>query len=108
MFGGLADGPALERLARLIGEQPVATMTRTSYMWIDYVTHGREWRPRLSPAQIRELPPEWVLLLYHEAQPFALWVPLHVRMPVWRPVLLPWPVPATDPERVWQPAESDR
>jgi hypothetical protein len=65
------------------------------------VTRGHEWRPRLTPAELRGLPPRWALLLYHHRPPYALRAPVAARR--WRlrrafqpiPAVAPTPVDAT-------------
>jgi len=95
VFGGLADGHSLDQLSRLIGDHQVET--RSASIGADgqrQETRGKEWRPRLSPAELRQLPPRWAVLLYHDRKPFVLRVPIAVRKRRLRRALLPWPVPA--------------
>jgi type IV secretory pathway TraG/TraD family ATPase VirD4 len=107
VFGGLADGPALDRLSRLLGEHRVPTRSTSSAFGLgSYVSRGWEWRPRLSPAEIHGMPPEWVLLVYRESGPMALWAPIVPKQPVWAPALLPWPAPPETQAAAWLTAES--
>ncbi len=77
IFGGLADGPALDSLSRMIGDHRVPTRSwSTDPDGKRCETRGHEWRPRLSPAELRGLPPKWALLLYHHRKPYALRAPV--------------------------------
>lgn len=92
VFGGLMDGPSLDALSRAIGDHRVRTRSSSvGYDGTRHVTRAREWRPRLSPAELRELAPQWALLLYHHRKPYALRAPVAARRRRMRPAFLPWP-----------------
>ena len=94
VFGGLADAPSLEQLSRMIGDHQVRTRS-TSYdpmIGRRHVTRGREWRPRVSPAELRGLSPTWALLLYHHRKPYALRAPIAAERWRLRSAFHPWPV----------------
>jgi type IV secretion system protein VirD4 len=108
VFGGLADGPTLDHLSRMVGDHQVATRSYS----VDpdgqrRTTRGFEWRPRLTPAEIRGLRPKWALLLYHHHAPFALRAPVAARR--WRmrrafrpvPFVVPTPVLAAPEPAAW-------
>jgi type IV secretory pathway TraG/TraD family ATPase VirD4 len=98
VFGGLADGPSLEHLSRMIGDRKVTTR---SYSFDPdgrrRMTRGHEWRPRLTPAELRGLPPRWALLLYHHRKPYALRAPVAARRWHLRRAFLPVPAVASVP-----------
>jgi len=80
IFGGLADVSTLDQVSRLVGDHRVRTRTVS----IDPEgyrrrTYGYEWRPRLAPSQLRELPRKWTVLLYHQRRPYALRAPIAAR-----------------------------
>src|SRR6266700_3486290 len=50
------------------------------------------WRTRVSPAELRGLPPKWALVLYHHRKPYALRAPVAARRWRLRRAFLPWPV----------------
>jgi hypothetical protein len=56
------------------------------------VSRGYEWRPRLSPAELRGLPPKWAVLLYHHRKPYALRAPVAAKRWRMRRAFAPWPV----------------
>jgi type IV secretion system protein VirD4 len=98
VFGGLSDLPTLDAISRLVGDHQVRTKTVS----IDKdgkrsETGGHEWRPRLAPSQLRELPRKWVLLLYHQHKPCALRAPIAAKKLRLRRALLPWPVAMPEP-----------
>lgn len=99
VFGGLADERSLEQLSRLIGDHRVRTRTVSvgGYDGLRRINRGFEWRPRLSPAQLRGLRPRWAVLLYHHREPIALRVPLAARRWRMRRAFVPWPAAAPAP-----------
>jgi type IV secretion system protein VirD4 len=98
VFGGLADTPGLDELSRLIGDHRVRTRSRSvSNDGQQHRTWSHEWRPRLSPAELRQLPDDWAVLLYHNRPPYALRAPIAARRRRMRPAFLPWPVAAPGP-----------
>jgi type IV secretory pathway TraG/TraD family ATPase VirD4 len=76
VFGGLADTPTLDQIARLVGDHRVKTRTVARDQGLRRVTTGREWRPRLSQSQLHELRQGWTVLLYHHRKPYALRAPV--------------------------------
>ncbi len=94
VFGGLADERSLEQLSRLIGDHRVRTRTVSGYALDSTrrVNRGYEWRPRLSPAELRGLPPKWALLLYHHRKPYVLRAPVAAGRWRMRRAFAPWPV----------------
>lgn len=93
VFGGLADGTTLDQLSRLAGDHRVATRSSsTDHAGRTTVTRSFEWRPRLSPAEIRGLRPRWALLFYHHRKPCVLKVPIAARSRRMRRAFMPWPV----------------
>jgi type IV secretion system protein VirD4 len=92
IFGGLADTPTLDQISRLIGDHRVRTRTVARDLGIRRVTRGHEWRPRLAPSQLRELPEWWTVLLYHRRKPYALRAPVAAKKWRLRRVLQPAPV----------------
>jgi type IV secretion system protein VirD4 len=120
VFGGLTDGPSLDALSRTIGDHRVPTRsTSMSFDGQRHVTRSHEWRPRLSPAELRELAPKWALLLYHHRKPCALRAPVAAGRWRMRGAFLPWPasVPApvvempapaagAEPETAWSAADA--
>jgi type IV secretion system protein VirD4 len=108
VFGGLGDGRSLEQLSRLVGDHQIKTRTtatdRSSGVKQHHTTTGLEWRPRLSVAELRQLPPKWALLLYQERKPYVVRAPIAARRWRLRRVLLPWPVTLAPPVVSEQPA----
>jgi len=108
VFGGLADGSSLDQLSRLVGDHRVET--RTTSVGADghrYESRGHEWRPRLSPAELRQLPPRWALLLYHDHEPYVLRTPIAARQRRLRRALLAWPASEPQPVATSQPPGSE-
>src|SRR5215472_16226648 len=93
VFGGLADGNSLNQLSRLIGDHRVKSQTTTTERRQGgsrrQTTTGYEWRPRVSAAELRQLPPRWALLLYHERKPYLLRAPIAAKRLRLRRALLP-------------------
>lgn len=81
VFGGLADVPTLDQVSRLIGDHrvPTRTVSLDNDGFTRRRTRGYEWRPRLAPSQLRELPRRWTVLLYHQRKPYAMRAPIAVR-----------------------------
>ena len=91
VFGGLADGPTLDHISRLIGDHKVPTRTvNTGAEGKQTVTRGHEWRPRLAPSQLRELRRKWAVLLYHHRKPVAVRVPIAARKWRMRQAVIEW------------------
>jgi type IV secretory pathway TraG/TraD family ATPase VirD4 len=91
VFGGLTDGPSLDALSRVVGDHRVRT--RSSSIGSDgqqHLSRGHEWRPRLAPAELRELSPRWAVLLYHHRRPYVLRAPVAARRRRMRRALAPW------------------
>jgi type IV secretory pathway TraG/TraD family ATPase VirD4 len=97
VFGGLADAHSLEQLSRMIGDHRVRTRSTTDDFSGVRVSRSWEWRPRVSPAELRRLPPKWALLLYHDRKPYALRAPVAARRWRMRRAFMPWRVPAPAP-----------
>ena len=101
VFGGLGDGHSLDQLSRLVGDHQVKTQTstkdRSSGVKRRHTTTGYEWRPRLTVAELRQLPPKWALLLYQERKPYLLRAPIAVKRWRLRHALLPWPITVAPP-----------
>jgi len=108
VFGGLADGNSLDQLSRLIGDHRVKSRTTTTERCHGgsrrQTTTGYEWRPRVSAAELRQLPPKWALLLYHERRPYVLRAPIATKRLRLRRALLPWPTAAVLPVVTVPPA----
>jgi type IV secretion system protein VirD4 len=103
VFGGLADGPALQELSTLIGDHRVPMRgTATSTDGDRHRTKTYIWRPRVTPAELAQLRPGWALLLHRPADAFAVQVPIVTKRRAFRRALLPWPapVPAGQPATV--------
>lgn len=100
VFGGLADVPTLEQVSRMIGDHRVRTRSVSiDPTWMvsgRRVNRGYEWRPRLSPAELRGLSPTWALLLYHHHAPRLLRAPVAVWRRRLRRAILPWPSAAEE------------
>ncbi|TMC04258.1 MAG: hypothetical protein E6J41_25310 [Chloroflexi bacterium] len=91
VFGGLADGPSLDHLSRVIGDHRVQTRSwSTDPDGRRRETRGFEWRPRLSPAELRGLRPKWALLLYHHHAPVMLRAPVAAQRWRMRRGLVEW------------------
>jgi type IV secretion system protein VirD4 len=99
VFGGLGDPRALEQLSRLVGEHQVEVRERTGQPGAAPVVR-REWRPQLSPAELRRFPAGWALLVCGEQEPVALRLPVAARCWRLRRALRPWPAPVAVPEPV--------
>ena len=98
VFGGLADGPSLDHLSKMIGDHRVPTRSvNISRDGQRQETRGFEWRPRLSPAELRGLRPKWAVLLYHHHEARALRAPVAARTLRMRRALRPTAVPAPAP-----------
>ncbi|HXM57236.1 MAG TPA: type IV secretory system conjugative DNA transfer family protein [Candidatus Dormibacteraeota bacterium] len=99
VFGGLADAPSLEQLSRMVGDHrvPTRSVSFDPREGLRRTHRGYEWRPRVSPAELRGLPPRWALLLYHHHQPRVLWAPVAARRWRLRRAFLPWPPAAVLP-----------
>ncbi len=98
VFGGLADGPSLDHISKMIGDHRVPT--RSVNVGRDgqrHETRGFEWRPRLSPAELRGLRPKWALLMYHHHSPRLLRAPVAARTWRMRRALRPAAVAAPAP-----------
>jgi type IV secretory pathway TraG/TraD family ATPase VirD4 len=69
IFGGVTDTDELERLSRLCGEyeEPVVNRSRSAGGWGE--THSSQRRRRMSPDEIRELPPGQALVMYRGMRP---------------------------------------
>jgi type IV secretion system protein VirD4 len=92
VFGGLADGPTLDHISRLIGDHKVPTRTVNigPNGGQTQETRGFEWRPRLAQSQLRELRRKWALLLYHHRKPVAIRVPIAARKWRMRQAVVEW------------------
>jgi type IV secretion system protein VirD4 len=91
VFGGLADGPTLDHISRLIGDHMLPTRTvSTDAEGKRSETRGHEWRPRLAPSQLRELRRKWAVLLYHHRKPVALRVPIAAKRWRMRRAVIEW------------------
>jgi type IV secretory pathway TraG/TraD family ATPase VirD4 len=98
VFGGLADDQHLQRVSHLVGEHRVKTKTTTVAPIVNggpgrvaaHTSHGFEWRPRLTAAELRTLRPGWVLLLYHDRKAYCLRAPIAQHRRLFRRGLLPW------------------
>jgi type IV secretion system protein VirD4 len=105
VFGGLADDQHLQRVSHLVGEHRVKTKTTTvapiagSVRVATHTSHGFEWRPRLTVAELRGLRPSWVLLLYHDRKAYCLRAPIAQHRRLFRRGLLPWRPPAEEEQR---------
>jgi type IV secretion system protein VirD4 len=95
VFGGLADGQALQELSTLIGERPVTVRgSASSWMMGAQRTRTTVYRPRVTPGEIAQLRSGWALLLARPARAFAIRVPIAPKRLAFRRALLPWPAPA--------------
>jgi type IV secretory pathway TraG/TraD family ATPase VirD4 len=105
VFGGLADDQHLQRVSHLVGERRVKTKTTTmapvagTMRSAAHISHGFEWRPRVTPAELRTLRPGWVLLLYHDRKAYCLRAPIAQHRRLFRRGLLPWRPPTEEEER---------
>jgi type IV secretory pathway TraG/TraD family ATPase VirD4 len=110
VFGGLADDQHLQRVSHLVGEHRVKTKTTTVAPIVNgggrvatHTSHGWEWRPRLTAAELRTLRPGWVLLLYHDRKAYCLRAPIAQHLRLFRRGLLPWPPPEEAAEEEERP-----
>jgi hypothetical protein len=101
VFGGLADDQHLQRVSHLVGEHRVKTKTTTvapigaTARVTAHTSHGFEWRPRLTAAELRTLRPGWVLLLYHDRKAYCLRAPIAQHRRLFRRGLCRWCPPPT-------------
>jgi type IV secretion system protein VirD4 len=100
VFGGLSDQGVLQELSTLLGEHRVTMRGTSTASWSGerHRTRTRIYRPRVTPAELAQLRPGWVLLLHRNAQAWALRVRIAPASRTFRAGLLPWPVhrPATE------------
>jgi type IV secretory pathway TraG/TraD family ATPase VirD4 len=96
VFGGLADDRQLQRISHLVGEHRVKTKGTVVKggggigKVESSVSHGFEWRPRLSASELREFRWGWALLLYNDRKAYGLRVPIAQHKRLFRRGLLPW------------------
>lgn len=97
IFGGSTDDPMLQELERAIGDVKTMVHSQSVVAGKWQKTKAEVWRPRLSVAELRRIPSEWALLLYHSEPPYVLRVPIAKRVRQLWPALLPWEAPSAAP-----------